>query len=64
MKQTGKHGVILSYGNVEKINLLKVLRYSHIKIMRDLYNTILLFLQLFLENVLMWMDPAAGVLAP
>lgn len=33
---------------------VNVLRYSHITIMRDLYKPTLLFLQLFLENVLMW----------
>jgi len=53
MKETGKHGVILSLGNVVKINLLNVLRYSHITIMRDFYKPTLLFLRL-LENVLMW----------
>lgn len=56
-KKTWSYGKKLKkvHGNILKINLLNILRYSHITIMRDLYKPALLFLQLFLEKVLMWL---------
>lgn len=44
----------LSHGSVVKISPLSVLRCSHMTIVRDLYKPTLVFLQPFLEHVLMW----------
>lgn len=58
IKETGKHGVsmdsFLSHGNTVKISPLRVLRCSHMAIMRDLHKPTLVLLQPFLEHVLKW----------
>lgn len=59
MKETRKHGVILVHGNILKINLLNILRYSHITIMRDSFAVSAALLRESAD-----VAPAASVLAP